>query len=381
MLSTRIAQAVTHPSSPVRRVAINLNRNGDCTIGCSPAFETEMDAGTLLSHNKLFVNVLDTVRSYCTSQKSLDIANIKYRDVMRNLADLGLSAYQALGAHFQWSWQEHVGIDASVHLAVVTSRFPLLWECLYQGAYGSSSPDGFWGLRHNVVRGTIGATTHSDLHLHDLSDLLFCHHDRLPSAKKELEGIQSFLDQRLTITVFDDVKGAPNIEGPDLFIQRLHDFPWDICHLAAHSKLSPSSNSMESYLEMTQANNPFKVYLYQLNAASARGFAKHKPPIVFLNACKTASNLEILLEGMSFPRAFVKWGASAVIATACEIPDFFAEAFAGKFYEFLVDSPAGKPVALSDCLSRTRRYFIEEHQNPLGLAYLLYAYGDVFIDW
>ena len=56
-----------------------------------------------------------------------------------------------------------------------------------------------------------------------------------------------------------------------------------------------------------------------------------------------------------------------------------AHAFALKYYDFLFGRADavfdGKPVrgSLAGALLATRRYFMETHRNPLGLAYILYA--------
>jgi hypothetical protein len=73
----------------------------------------------------------------------------------------------------------------------------------------------------------------------------------------------------------------------------------------------------------------------------------------------------------------------AVIATLCSVPDHFAHAFAVKFYEFLFSS-SREPGSdhfryLAEALLATRRFFMEQYNNPLGLAYVLYARKGVHI--
>jgi hypothetical protein len=111
--------------------------------------------------------------------------------------------------------------------------------------------------------------------------------------------------------------------------------------------------------------------------------------LVFLNACGTAQTLTTY-ESPSFP---VKWikdqRALAVIATLCPVPDYFAHAFALKFYEILFateETTSANTTAsisanqyIATALLETRRYFMEKYNNPLGLAYIIYAIKDAHI--
>jgi hypothetical protein len=91
-------------------------------------------------------------------------------------------------------------------------------------------------------------------------------------------------------------------------------------------------------------------------------------------------------EPPGFPDKWISTrGAMAVIATLCPVPDLFAYAFARKFYNTLFNfKPDPKaPVReryLAEALLETRRYFMDEYRNPLGLAYVLYAVKDACIE-
>jgi hypothetical protein len=102
---------------------------------------------------------------------------------------------------------------------------------------------------------------------------------------------------------------------------------------------------------------------------------------VFLNACST-SKQSASYEPPGFPNQWIHGqGALAVMATLCPVPDYFAHTFARKFYDVLLGALA-KPDApgsarnryVAEALLQTRRYFMETYNNPLGLAYVLYAY-------
>lgn len=95
--------------------------------------------------------------------------------------------------------------------------------------------------------------------------------------------------------------------------------------------------------------------------------------MVFLNACESATPLH-LLQSMNFPNSLLNFGAGGVIATVCTIPDNFASAFASIFYKHLLEKTSTSMRAnIGEALLETRRYFLQEYNNPLGLAYGLYA--------
>jgi hypothetical protein len=94
-----------------------------------------------------------------------------------------------------------------------------------------------------------------------------------------------------------------------------------------------------------------------------------------------------MLQTLSFPTEILNFGAGGVVATACTIHDGFASAFASELYRRLLgqgkDSDDSKgqgrsriPSTSSDigvALMETRLHFLEKYNNPLGLAYGLYA--------
>ncbi|MCP4415106.1 MAG: hypothetical protein GY805_00690 [Chloroflexi bacterium] len=72
--------------------------------------------------------------------------------------------------------------------------------------------------------------------------------------------------------------------------------------------------------------------------------------------------------------------AAGVIATACTIPDKFASAFAMEFYRRLLPkADSGNQMSqmmlinIGEALMETRLHFLKHYNNPLGLAYGLYA--------
>jgi hypothetical protein len=100
----------------------------------------------------------------------------------------------------------------------------------------------------------------------------------------------------------------------------------------------------------------------------------------------SAANENQIEERWSVPLLHAGATALAVLATLCPVPDYFAHAFAAKFYEFLherLQDTTGvhrRYRYLAETLLGTRRYFMEEFNNPLGLAYTLYAMRGAHIE-
>jgi hypothetical protein len=87
--------------------------------------------------------------------------------------------------------------------------------------------------------------------------------------------------------------------------------------------------------------------------------------LVVLNACSTAKidpfHTSDLVSNL------LRGDIQGILATQCEIPDSFASAFVKEFYVKLL---AGEEIG--DALRLTRTFFLEQHNNPLGLLYSLY---------
>jgi hypothetical protein len=163
----------------------------------------------------------------------------------------------------------------------------------------------------------------------------------------------------------------------DALVEILRDAPHELIHFACHCEASTESQFL-SRLEMLLAGERVSLDVGLIAMKLRRKLADDEPgPLVFLNACGSARSEETY-EPPGFPDKWIKHrGALAVVATLCSVPDPFASAFAAKFYEHLFGAPGalGPPSGLlvAEALLATRRYFMEQYNNPLGLAYVLYA--------
>lgn len=159
------------------------------------------------------------------------------------------------------------------------------------------------------------------------------------------------------------------------------NFTYEFIHFACHCEPHEVSELL-SQLKIHIAGEEISLTVASMPA----GRRSDQPgPLVFLNACGTGQQ-GATAEPPGFPDNWIsKREAVAVVATLCPVPDLFAHAFARKFYQTLFESVAD-PVApvraryLSEALLETRRYFMRECGNPLGLAYVLYAVKDACIE-
>jgi hypothetical protein len=153
-------------------------------------------------------------------------------------------------------------------------------------------------------------------------------------------------------------------------------FRWDLLHFACHCQPCADTEFL-SRLQMRVAGEDVALEVSQLAIGLRRTLrsAQDPGPLVFLNACGTGQQ-SAGHEPPGFPRLWIRdRGALAVIATLCPVPDHFAHAFARDFYERLFANAVnpGRPRSLAEVLLDSRRHFLKEYNNPLGLAYVLYA--------
>jgi hypothetical protein len=161
---------------------------------------------------------------------------------------------------------------------------------------------------------------------------------------------------------------------------------YDMIHFACHCQPGQQTEYL-SCLQMKVAGEQVTLEVGTM-APKMRRELKNKDdpgPLVFLNACGTAK------QGMTYqvPGFPDKWindlGALAVVATICPVPNYFAHEFALKFYDTLFEAANSPGPALArncfvaEALLTTRRYFMEEFNNPLGLAYVLYTIQDAHV--
>ena len=90
-------------------------------------------------------------------------------------------------------------------------------------------------------------------------------------------------------------------------------------------------------------------------------------PLIFLNTCGSARICPFGV--ISFPEFFLKHNHSiGFLGTEINIPDTFASNFTKIFYYFFLQG-----YSLGEALYKTKWFFIEKYNNPLGILYTIYG--------
>ena len=269
----------------------------------------------------------------------------------------------------------------------VSALTPFPWEVLYEGDDDTEgNPDMFWGLRYTPARilNPETDTVYPDEQTLPL-DMLFClHHKLMQSHQQERPVIEQLVLKALGKNRFSVLGGTgcgltkladPEISGKVL-LQYLDTSTHNIVHFACHcgrdERRDGDGNDtlLFSLINNEQVDGDMPVICLKTKDFY-RITSKFKyRPLVFLNACQSASGApDELGKSFNLPKVFIKHDAAAVIATICPVPDLFAAAFAREFYDRFLD----QQMTIGDALRATRKFFLEEHNNPLGLAYGLYS--------
>ncbi len=93
-------------------------------------------------------------------------------------------------------------------------------------------------------------------------------------------------------------------------------------------------------------------------------------PLVFLNGCATGDYGPESY--VSLIDDFLNAGASGVVGTECPVSENFAEHYATEVFKRLF---AGEP--MGQAMLAVRRELLQQHYNPLGLVYALYAAHEI----
>jgi hypothetical protein len=305
---------------------------------------------------------------------------------------------------------------------------PVLWDMMYEGEIGKDvNWEQFWGFmtplthwgakdpakfRITLKQGLFSAIDQKLIFANSEFDLLtqkltgFNHHTLGNKFRvRALQGLEQKLSKeaeawlddqdedswlRRSLEKLNEDEANPKrvelcrIKWKDDAINEIFsdkNFTYELIHFACHCEPNAVSELL-STLKINIAGEDISLSV----AAMPAGRRSDTPgPLVFLNACGTGQQ-GVNAEPPGFPDKWISTrGAMAVIATLCPVPDLFAYAFARKFYNTLFNfKPDPKaPVReryLAEALLETRRYFMDEYRNPLGLAYVLYAVKDACIE-
>nr|WP_242043240.1 CHAT domain-containing protein [Leptolyngbya sp. FACHB-671] len=201
--------------------------------------------------------------------------------------------------------------------------------------------------------------------------MLFCLHHRLQQAhRQERPEIEKVVRTLGKFYLLQLTKGLQKLDGEAL-VTHLYQTQHNILHFACHCRPCKQYEGEVDALLISlieDENKAQEIELETYNFSDVIGSFQCQP-LIFLNACQSAGGVDELRKTFNLPAKFIQHGAAAVIATACPVPDLFAAAFAKVFYNFFI----GEKMMIGKALYQTRRHFLEEYNNPLGLAYGLYS--------
>lgn len=251
----------------------------------------------------------------------------------------------------------------------VSKLLPFPWEVLYEGDVKKVDIESFWGFKYPIARNLAPGKNPALEQILPL-DMLFClHHKLLHAHHQERPEIEKLVK---AFGTFNLLQSQQKLKDGSEFIEHLYQATYNILHFACHCRPCKSyEDDIDALMIVSLIEDGIstqEIELEAYNFSDVDGNFQYQP-LIFLNACQSAGGVDELRKTFNLPEKFIQHGAAAVIATACPVPDLFAAAFAKKFYEFFI----GEKMVIGKALCNTRRYFLEEYNNPLGLAYGLYS--------
>ncbi len=340
-------------------------------------------AGDVLKINTRFVRILEVIRGDVQRQgeKIEPLAEDKGRQYLEKLSEIGSEAYNMLPEEVvnyissmdAEEGQQNISLDF-----IVSPERAFLWEMIYPGKPGSGDYKEFWGFRYPI--GHLYWKIKQRPRIRLRQGILASAHTDLIYSNKEIERLELLLNEvreRLNLMVTVQRLEKVSFQDPLDDVKLLayfncDEFVYGVVHFACHCS-NPKDGEVEDALIILTAHQQQSIEVAKGRFLARKKYGFRERPLVFLNACESGTPLH-MLQAFDFPRILLDFGAGGVIATACTVPDNFASAFANEFYRRLLAKPLiNAPANIGETLLETRLYFMKEYNNPLGLAYGLYA--------
>lgn len=251
---------------------------------------------------------------------------------------------------------------ASSNIEISSDSFFVPWELFYDG-HPSRDVDmaRFWGFRYCLTR-VLSAHAQTDSPVMPVENRprlsVFAHIGLQSVADRELPFFRRLRDDGSI--VLHDWVAEHNAAPVDLERQAFFEFlrnTADVCHFACHAVSETYSRA--SYLALS---GDLRITLEDMNVEQCH---LDGSPFVVLNACGTG--IRDPSKTSDFVRTLMRCGARGVLATECDVPDSFASVFVQDLYARVL-----RGEAFASSLLDTRRLFLRDYNNPLGLLYSAY---------
>lgn len=354
-------------------------------------YSTKFKPADMDGLNKRFIAILDTLRRQTDKGLKLGDAGKGYLQQLKRVGTVAYNKVFPEGAQEYLRRLEAGEADRGLSLTLtLPADLKLFWELLYMPAKGErpavlAKQEHFWGFRYPLGRTYWDVGPESD-RVRLREGIFSGRHAGLDGSQREIEAIAKHIAAfcaggrlKIIVQILDDEPHFCDLSEPSvddlLTFFNSEQFRYGILHLACHCAEPRGADALESYLSMTINGKRLDLSIEALDGYQGFGFEPYGP-LVFLNAC-SSSNAHQPLQSFSMPVSFLGNQAGGVIATACTMPDDFAEAFGAYFYTCLFHQNAlhlGR-ANIGRALLETRNHFWEVYQNPLGLAYGLHAYA------
>jgi hypothetical protein len=363
-------------------VNVDLNDNDmDVRVG-RKIFRIGYAPGDVQDYNTRFIKTLEEIRM--RTGKELTLSDADYGYFMKELRDIGSGAYAFLRKAGIGEYIQTLETRESDRGISLDFTFPagmgFLWQMMYTGSRLDNpvQEEKFWGFHYPIGNLFWDSETSPRIKLKD--GIFASAHEELKSSLEELNSLENLLKQvraqinrNVMIQRVDEAISCDMLCSDDLFRYfNREDFEYGVVHFACHC-VNPAEGAAQAYLLMTAKQTNLELTLEMFNTLAEEECRFQCSPLVFLNACESQTPLHFL-QSLNFPSGLINFGAGGVIATACTMPDYFANAFAAEFYDRLLKKPlAGTTASIGETLMETSYHFLKTKKNPLGLAYGLYA--------
>ena len=226
---------------------------------------------------------------------------------------------------------------------VLTENDPVPWELVYAGG-GSRS--GFLSDLFLVTRWQYGASAPLEVGRGERCYVL--PPDGLTAAAAEIATVQKHVGEGIEISRVDDV------------LEQMNRHAFGLMHFAAHN-VPNFARPLASSIQLDQA------FVQSMVAGYTNGPLTDCAPLVFINACSSATPTLTWASAEGWATRFLDAGAGCFVGTLWEIRDGSAATFADEFYRELGKrSPIGTAFGVA-------RAAIKAENDPTWLAYTLYA--------
>ena len=268
-------------------------------------------------------------------------------------------------------------------IRIVTESISLPWQFLHP--LGPANEDGFWGFKYELVvdpgpekKGYYPA----DLHYGD-GPLIFGKYHAGVADQNQLvdtKGQAEYLNMSSAL----GFKGLlPVADSRKLFLDELTNHLRDLQMLVVftHARndvveqagttdvaLSPSGGGPALAFGPKEFVTVNTLENLQTSVAPPAEFEFAMHPLVVLNGCTTGSASFFASGNRTFPRTFLSFGARGVVATEAPVWALFADDFG----TLLLRSMSTK-IPVSSALLETRKRYVHDSKNPLGLLYTYYG--------